>query len=107
MDLSEIVLYVTFFLNYDNFFKAFRKTIFCFNNDNNERYANCDFKKLSFMREKKTSKRKKNVNNLVRQAKIRKLKYVTRVLTSVTARSKCIVLVDVKAVHAINCVNFK
>lgn len=89
------------------FLKHLEKTIFCFNNDNNERYANCDFKKLSFMREKKTSKRKKNVNNLVRQAKIRKLKYVTRVLTSVTARSKCIVLVDVKAVHAIKCVNFK
>lgn len=59
------------------------------------------------MWEKKTQKEKKNVNNLVGQAKIRKLKYVTRVLTAVTARSKCIVLFDVKAVHAINCVNFE
>lgn len=59
MDLSEIVLYVTFFLNYDNFLKHLEKTIFCFNNDNNERYANCDFKKLSFMWEKKTQKEKK------------------------------------------------
>lgn len=41
------------------FLKHLEKTIFCFNNDNNERYANCDFKKLSFMWEKKTQKEKK------------------------------------------------
>lgn len=47
------------------FLKYLEKIIFCFNNDNNERYVNCDFKKLSFMWEKKILKRKKNVNNLV------------------------------------------
>lgn len=36
------------------------------NNDNNERYAKYDFKKLNFMWGK-NSKRKKNVNNIVGQ----------------------------------------
>lgn len=87
MDLSDIVLYVIF--------KAFKKTTFRKITIIKKDMLTTILRNKFYVR-KKTLKKIENVNNLVGQAKVRKLKNATRVLIAVTAHSNCIFLLTLK-----------